>query len=672
LRHPYLKYLLLISFSIYCHTPFSEAATDSGNEYLDMDIAQLMQITITSVAKKPQNLADAAAAVFVITQDDLHRSGATSIPEALRMVPGLQVARIDANKWAVTSRGFSGNFANKLLVMIDGRSVYSSSFSGVYWDAQDTLFDDIDRIEVIRGPGATIWGANAVNGVINIITKKADATQGGIVSLAGGNQDQLIGGLRYGVAMGESIHGRTYLTYHKQNSFERYETDKDANDDWDSLRGGFRLDGEYGDRNFWTLQGDLYSNHENQIIAPFWESENTHCLMVYDDFESSGWNILGRWQKKLSQTSSWTVQSYFDRAHRDEIFIDQTHQTFDLDLQYQTQIGKQNNLIMGLGYRYIIADVNSTFQVSILPEKQSEDLYSGFIQDEIMLAADRLWLTLGVKWEHNDYTGHEIQPSGRLLWKATDKQTLWVAVSRAVRTPFQFEERGHLIMMVDLSHPSFPVVLSLDGSKAYDSEKVIAYEVGYRWLPRLNFSFDLALFYNDYDDLRTTDLASQESYTEFVFANQMYGSSYGVELAADWKPIDWLKFQLGYTYIGFDLEVDADSTSSNLGKITAETSPRHQVSLQSFIRINNTLQLNLLARYVGALDSTISYIDKEMSVDEYLAFDANISWQPTKNINLMLVGQNLFDSGHLEYVSEFNVPATEIGRSVYAKFSYQF
>ncbi|NOQ45790.1 MAG: TonB-dependent receptor plug domain-containing protein, partial [Desulfobulbaceae bacterium] len=387
------------------------ASVDPGNEFLDMDIAQLMQITITSVTKKPQNLSDAAAAVFVITQDDIHRSGVTSTPEALRMAPGLQVGRVDANKWAITSRGFSGTFANKLLVMIDGRTVYSPAFSGVYWDAQDTLLDDIDRIEVIRGPGATIWGANAVNGVINIITKKASDTRGGLISVGGGNQDQFMGGLRYGTQIGELGHGRAYLTYHKQNSFELHQTGEDTFDDWDSLRTGFRMDSEPEDKDSWTLQGDLYSNNENQIVSPFWLPEYPYFSTKYDDFEASGWNMLGRWRKKLSNTSSCTIQTYYDYTNRDEAIIEQTHRTFDLDLQYQTQLGKRNNLVMGLGYRLVDADFDNTFQVSVFPQERSENLSSGFIQDEIMLAPDRLWLTLGAKWEHNDFTGNEIQPT---------------------------------------------------------------------------------------------------------------------------------------------------------------------------------------------------------------------------------------------------------------------
>ncbi len=676
MRRSYRKVLLSIvafSFSIPCYPVSSRASVEADNDFFDMDIAQLMQITITSVAKKPQNLSDSAAAVFVITQDDIHRSGVTSIPEALRMAPGLQVARVDSNKWAITSRGFAGNFANKLLVMIDGRTVYSPAFSGVYWDAQDTLVDDIDRIEVIRGPGATVWGANAVNGVVNIITKKASDTQGGLVSLGGGTHDQLLTGLRYGVALGEDVHGRAYVTYHEQDSFELYETGGDANDDWDSLRTGFRLDSEQAGHNSWTLQGDFYSNNENQTLDPFWLPNPPYLSVENDDFEASGWNILGRWQTEISQTSSWTIQAYYDYTNRDEAIMEQTHRTFDLDLQYQRQLGTRNNLVIGLGYRSVDADFCNTYQVSVHPAERSEDLYSGFVQDEIMLASDRLWLTLGAKWEHNDFTGHEFQPSARLLWKATDKQTVWAAVSRAVRTPSQFEESGIITMAVIPTIPPDTMKVTLGGSEEYDSEDLIAYEAGYRWLALANVSLDVAIFYNDYDNLQTIDPVFPQSFTELAFSNKMSGSTYGLELASDWKPVNWLKFQFGYTYLGFDLEVEANSISSDLGEITEAISPQHQFSIQSAININKDLQFNLWARYVDALKASKDMLSiNKMNVDAYLTLDANVSWRPVENLELMLVGQNLLDSSHLEYVSEFSTPLTEIERSVYGKLTYHF
>ncbi len=663
--------LVAVCLSSHCSPELLDAATGPANEYLDLDISQLMQLTITSVAKTPQQFSDAAAAVFVITQDDIHRSGVTSIPEALRMAPGLQVARVDSNKWAITSRGFASTFANKLLVMIDGRTVYSPAFSGVYWDVQDTLLDDIDRIEVIRGPGATVWGANAVNGVVNIITKKASDTQGGLISLGGGSHDQLMTGLRYGAAIGEAIHGRAYLSYHKRDSFELHGTGEDANDNWDSLRGGFRLDSQDTGEHSWTLQGDLYSNNENQTVSPFWVSDPPYLLEKKDEFEASGWNVLGRWQKELSQTSSWTVQAYYDYTNRDEAIMEQTHATFDLDLQYQRQFGMRNSLVMGLGYRFVDTSFNNTSQVSVNPGEQFENLYSGFVQDEIMLVSDRLWVTLGAKWEHNDFTGHEFQPSGRLLFKATDKQTLWAAVSHAVRTPSQFEKSGKITMAVVPVAPNDTMEFTLNGSEQYSSEELTAYEGGYRWLALSSLSLDLAIFYNNYDKLQVVDPESPQSFNNLYFSNNMEGSTYGVELASDWKPVNWLKLGLGYTYIGFDLEVGVDS-SSDLGEITEKSSPMHQFSFQSSININEELLFNLWVRYVDKLESSKELLVQGSQVNEYLTLDANISWWLQKNMELILVGRNLVNSSHLEYISEFFTPPTEVGRSVYGKLTYHF
>ena len=649
------------------------AAVEPGNEYLDMDISQLMQITITSVSRRPQNLSDSAAAVFVITGDDIHRLGVTSIPEALRLAPGLQVARVDANQWAITSRGFSGTFANKLLVMIDGRSVYSPAFSGVYWDMQDTLLEDIDRIEVIRGPGATIWGANAVNGVINIITKKADDTRGGLVGIGGGNEESFNGGMRYGAKLGDAAYGRVYLKYHRQDSFTLHADGEDANDDWDSLRTGFRMDGDRGTMNSWTLQGDLYHNNENQIVFPYWLTTFPYRLEKRDSFDASGGNILGRWRQKLSRTDSWTFQAYYDFTNRDELIMDQTHHTVDLDFQYRGRFGGRHDLIMGLGYRLVDADFDNSFQVAVTPSHRTDNLYSGFIQDEIALVGDQLRLTLGVKWEHNDFTGNEIQPSGRLLWKVNAHHTMWAAVSRAVRTPSEFEESGRITVAVDPTSPPFPRLYTLNGNDHFDSEELIAYEAGYRWLPRDDFSLDLALYYNDYDRLLTADPLSRQTFNELFLQNKLFGSTYGVELAVDWRPIHQVQCKLAYTYIGFDLKLDSDNIHSDLADIVEEISPRHQVSLLTTYTLTRGLQLNLWGRYVGELKSSKNILARgTVHADEYLEMDVNLSWQAMDNLELMLAGRNLLNSSHLEYVSEFSTPPIEVGRGFYGKLTYHF
>ena len=425
-------------------------ASGSMDNYLDLPLEDLLSMEVTSVSKKKQRLTEAAAAVFVITQEDIRRSGVTSIPEALRLAPGLQVAKIDANKWAISSRGFNTQFVNKLLVLIDGRSVYTPSYSGVYWDAQDTLLEDIDRIEVIRGPGATLWGANAVNGVINIITKQAGDTQGGLMVASAGNEEKVIAGLRYGAELNKNTHGRLYLKFNERDSSYAPGLDDEAGDDWKSLRGGFRIDSQPSDKDRWTVQGDVYEADENQTLnlwrdpsdpsnlnfAPFYLDANTA-----DEIESSGWNLLTRWDHLLSNTSNITLQLYYDHTKRAENFLLQEQDTLDIDFQHQLEVFGNHDLVWGLGYRHIEDEFSNTYIVAFLPDSGSSDLFSAFLQDEIELLPDRLRLTLGSKFEQNDFTGFEVQPSARLIWLPTERSTLWGSVSRAVRTPSRLEDR---------------------------------------------------------------------------------------------------------------------------------------------------------------------------------------------------------------------------------------
>jgi iron complex outermembrane receptor protein len=414
------------------------AASETLNQYLDMDLDQLMQVTITSVAKKPQSLADTAAAVFVITQEDIRRSGVTSIPQALAMAPGLQVLQISASKWSISARGFGGYTSNKLLVLMDGRSLYTPAYSGTFWDVQNTLLEDVDRIEVIRGPGGTIWGANAVNGVINIITKKARDTEGTLVRARAGTRERFGAAARQGGKLGEATYGRLYLmgsdvddNVLRQNTFSN--GDDNANDDWRNLQTGFRLDGAVRKDDKWTLQGDLYKIDGDQIVFPFWLDSPPFLTADYGDYTASGANLIGSWQHTFQNDNVFIFKSYYDNNHRRESYYEDTFNIFDLDMQYEMALGAWNNLTTGLGYRHIDGNFVDNFQVS-LPD-QTQNLYSAFLQDQFTLVDRLLWLTLGTKYEHNDFTGNEWQPSARLLWKPAEAQSVWAAVARAVRTP---------------------------------------------------------------------------------------------------------------------------------------------------------------------------------------------------------------------------------------------
>jgi len=646
----------------------AQAAADRQNELLDLDITQLMNITVTSVAKRDQRLVDAPAAVFVITQEDIRRSGVATVADALAMAPGIQVAKISASKWSVSSRGFGGYLSNKLLVLIDGRSVYSPLYSGVFWDSNSVMLEDVERIEVVRGPGGTLWGANAVNGVINIITKKAEQTQGGLVRVGGGDQETLSSAARYGGKISDTAFGRFYAMYNNHGSNSLVGNGADANDDWQPMQGGFRLDGKPGSMSEWTLQGDLYKNRGDQKIAPYWVSTPPFQLSIDDDVDVSGGNLLGRWKQEFSADSALTVQAYIDTTKRDELLFNWQYDTVDLDLQYETVLGQRQRLTLGGGYRSIQGEVNENFQVWA-PDR-NDVLYSAFVQDEINLVQERLWLTLGSKYEHNDYTGSEWQPSAKLLWKPEANHSLWTSVSRAVVTPTVLQRDARIVVGI-IPFPGVTAV-SFAGTPDCGTEKLWAYEAGYRWQARSNLSFDLALFYNDYEDLFTV-MPSATS-PDISWVNGVSGANQGLELSVDWQATSRLSFILAYAYLDSHLSADEGFSGELAGERYNQGSPQQQLSLRTSINLAEHWRLNLWGRYV---DSTTTWDQSQqpwsaIELDDYFLLDANLIWTPNQHLELMLAGQNLLKSGQLQYRSEYSAPATEIEPGVYGKLTWRF
>ncbi len=650
-------------------------------EYLDMPLEDLLSLEVTSAAKKEQSVKETAASVFVITREDIHRSGVTSIPEALRLAPGVQVSRIDANKWAITTRGFNNQFVNMLLVMIDGRTVYSPTISGVYWDAQDTMLEDVERIEVIRGPGATLWGANAVNGVINIITRNAADTQGGLMVVGAGNEEKAYASLRYGMQLGDGAVGRVYLKYNNHDSFWSPEANRDAGDQWNSLRGGFRIDGNVSDQDNWTLQGDVYQADENQL-ANYWVDPSDPASspyapyyvdpMVEDEIHASGWNLLGRWEHVLASGSLASLQVYYDHSRRAEAFSTQVHDILDLDFQHQFQPLRGHDVVWGLNYRYIRDDFDNTFMASVTPESQGTSLFSLFVQDEIELLTDKLRLVLGSKFEHNEYTGLEIQPTVRLLWMATERATLWGAVSRAVRTPSRVERSSAIVFQIlPGSDPFSPVVVYGYGSDAFDSEKLLAYELGWRNQIRDNLALDLTLYYHDYEELETLEQQlSPEGVPYLIFDNNLLADSRGAELSVDWQPLEWWRLQFGYSYFHISTELSVDS--SFLGAIAPNglSTPEHQFSLRSLMDLSNNLSLDLWIYHAGKIERP-AYL-REMSVPAYTGVNLRLAWRPRENLELSVVGRDLLDDRHLEFVGESYLLPTDIERSVHAQVLLHF
>ena len=663
--------------------PGAEASADEGGTDLaEMSLEELMDIEVYSVSKRAQSLHDSAAAIYVLTQDDIRRTGATSIPELLRWVPGMEVAHIDANTWAITARGFNDRFANKLLVLIDGRSVYTPLFAGVYWDVQDTLLEDIDRIEVIRGPGGTLWGANAVNGVINIITKSAADTQG-IVAVAGvGTEENAFTQGRYGGKIGENTHYRVYGKYFDRGHFEE-PTDLDANDDWDTGQGGFRIDSKLSDSDELMVKGDGYDGERDngQIEATL----GAPYVTAFDSTNDvTGGNIIARWTHTLSDEIQFNLQGYYDYTERDDQQFREVRDTIDIEFQNDIHLFKHNRFSWGLGYRWNHDDIRNEFVTSFFPENDDISLYSGFAQNELSLFDDKLMLTIGTKVEHNAYTGWEVQPSGRALWKVAEHHTLWGAISRAVRTPSRAENDivlNSVVVPPGVTPPGFPAppnpavptVIQLLGDSGYDSENLLAYELGYRAQLHETLSLDLATYYNDYSDLRTVTLDPtapveplvDRTNVRFLATNNMEGETYGAELAVDWLPRpDW-RVRAGYSYIDIHLDLDGPAvTQDSISESQEHASPHNTVFLRNLIDLPYEVELDTNLRYVDNVPSA--------NTGEYINLDVRLGWKPAEHWELSAVGQNLLEDNHKEYgASAFvNSEFTRVPRGAYFKITY--
>jgi len=591
-----------------------------------------MNQDVAVVSRRPEKLLESPSAVQVITGEDIHRSGATSLPEALRLASNLEVAQVNSHDWAVSARGFNNTLANKLLVMIDGRSVYTPLDAGVFWDVQNVLLDDVDRIEVVSGPGGSLWGANAVNGVINIVTKSARDTQGMLVEGGGGSFLQDFGAIRYGGSVGTNLFYRVYGQRFDRNA-ALLPNGKDAPDSGDMSQGGFRLDWYQTEENTFTLSGDSYAGSENTIPG------NTFM---------DGQNLLGRFTHIISDTSDLSIQTYFDRTWRDisQSFADDL-KTYDVDFQFRFAWGSRQSITWGAGYRLMQDEVHNTAALAFVPPNRNMQLFSGFIQDEVTLIPDRLQLPLGTKLEHNDFSGIEAQHTARLAWTPTERHTIWAAVSRAVRSPSRID--------TDVELPGVPP-FELTGDKNFQSETVLAYEAGYRVRPIEQATLSLATFYNDYNNLRAFAPVTP---TTFIINNGFNGQSWGVELSGTYQATDWWRLRAGYTYLHQDLWPGSAKSAPNLQE---GNDPQHQVMLQSIMNLPAHFQLDVTGRYIDTLQNP--------SVPNYVSFDTRIAWWWKDKVEISIVGQNLWDNQH----PEFGPAATrqEIPRSVFAKIALWF
>ena len=660
-----LAFLFLVLGIFSCISPTVAAATP--DELTDLSLAELSNIEVTSVSKMAEKESEAAAAIYVITQEDIKNSGSTSIPDLLRMAPGITVAQAGAHDWTVTSRGSNDQFSNKLLVLMDGRTIYSPLFSGVIWEVQDTMLEDIDRIEVIRGPGATLWGANAVNGVINIITKNSKDTQGGLAVATAGNKINGIGSIREGIKTGDDSYVRTYA---KQTNYDSQDslTGGSAGDSWNKSQAGFRSDSKISDIDKLTVQGDIYNMFENvnYLVPDFAGSADPitgNLVSPAQGLKSSGGNIMARWEQKQSDQSQTSMQVYFDNTYRSTSFFNDEANTIDLDIQHVWTGWNKQEIVWGVGYRFI-NDKNdpASDTYSLTPATRNDSLYSAFVQDKFTLIPNSVFLTLGSKFEHNDYTGVEVQPSARLSWLPAENQTLWASVSRAVHTPYRYTDDATQTLAVV---PSGTYSVAAIGNRDLKSEELIAYELGYRIKPIKSLSFDLSTFYNEYSNLFHTSYGTFTTFLPIAIENGGGATSKGAELSIKWNVLkDW---QLAGAYSYLD---EAYDQKDSVGFSFVGKSPKHQFNIRSVYILPYNIEMTNALYYVNELN----YIDQlsTVHIPGYYRFDTKFSYAITSNIELSLVAQNILDSSHQEFTAFQYASPASIGRSVFASAAIKF
>ena len=660
--------LALIGFLTCLTTSAVAQAVDSeGRDLSTLDIDELAKIKVTSVARRPEAVAQASAAVAVISRDDIRRSGAANLPEALRLLPGLAAARVGTRDWAISSRGFNQQSSNKMLVLIDGRVVYSPIFAGVFWDVQRLPLEDVDRIELIRGPGAALWGANAVNGVINVVTRTAAESRNGVAALTLGTNDQAQGEVRYGTGVG-SADVRVYGMGSTEGASD-FVDGASALDDWQMGQGGFRLDLERGAAQSFTVQGDVYTARGGQRLqvplpdAPFVQA-------LDEDLTAHGGNLLGRWIRRFSPRSDLAVQAYVDYAARSQpsSFGRIGVTTLDLDFQHHFLLGRRQDVVWGLGYRRLADDITGAFNVSFDPPARTVNLVTGFLQDEIVLVADQLALNLGSKFEHNDFTGFELQPTGRILWTPSLSTSFWGAVSRAVRTPSRVDSDIRLVAQVFDAPPVTRV--ELRGSESLDAEELVAYELGYRMVPHQRLSLDITGFYHQYHQLRSFVPLPPESsggtaVVPFIVTNDARARVVGGTATATLQFRPWWRMRVSYTLLDETARLEDDAPAGAIPDAAPHLNPTHQAGIWASFDLPKHLELDVNARYVSRLDT-------EPVVEDYLQADVQLAVRVGEKVRLALIGRDLLARRHVEFPRGGAAARNAIERQVRVRASWTF
>lgn len=675
----YLYYLLCILLYFFPILAYAETTATRDVEFdkiLSLDIDELV---VTSVSKAREKASTAAAAIYVISQEDLHRAGVTSIPEALRMVPGVDVAQINSHAWdvsihnlSVPVRGPNNQFANKLLVLVDGRSVYTPIFSKVYWNMEDLLIADIDRIEVIRGPGSTLWGANAVNGVINIVRKNAVDTQGKYLSLKTGSEEYLTAEGRYGNTAGEDGFYRVYAKKSHAGK-TKLDTKQDGFDDWRQLSSGFRIDKTQPSDSY-TLQGDISGGNQGELSNVV--SVNPPFLMptvIEDEVFNS--NILARWESDRSDTSHTTLQTYLTHYSYQEMGGTSKATTADIDFQNNVFITPRNNVVWGTGGRYISDEVELPQPSFFQESSKTYSTVNFFIQNQYSAIPEKLLLTAGSKFEHNDFTGYELQPSARFSYKPTYTQTIWGAISRAVRVPSRAEFNLDQLISVIPDTSTQPInEIHFLGSEGRETEKLVAYQLGYRLYPSAALSIDINGFYNDYKNLVTANRGTpfrkgNNLYTPLTLNNNGEGYTYGTDLSTNWSISDYWKIAASYSYISLHINSKGEGLINY--SATERSTPHHYFSLRSYTNIKHNIEWDNMFYFVDDLPD----LEGNTLKSTYkLRFDTRVGWKPYHSLELSITGRNLFNTEQPEYIynSTGSIGKNTIGASVIGAISWTF
>lgn len=629
-----------------------------------VDSADVFDLELFSLSKHKEDSFDAPAAVHIITSEDIRRSGATTLPEVLRLAPGLQVAQQGAHKWVVGSRGFDFQFTNGLLVLVDGRTIYTPQFSGVFWDDHDVLLENIDKIEVIRGPGATVWGANAFNGVINIITKSAASTQGNSVMGSIGTNDNQSFSVRHGGKLSEDGFYRIFAKRSLWGSFDA-PNGTDANDSWENSEVGFRTDWNAQKNDKFTVQGNLKEGQSSNYFANLPTLSTPFVEYNPRAHKFRGANTIAKWDHEISPDSKTSTQFFYDYIADHTGIVNRDGTTLDVDFQHVVDANPINQITWGLGYRYIIDNVSTddvllTYRV----HDRRNSLYSTFLQDKIRLVPDKLYLTVGSKLEHNDYTGFEMEPSAKLAYYPDDKQTIWSSVTRAVRTP----SRGEYDSTPRLVGTSTGYIARVS-DPSYTSEKLIAYELGYRIRPEDTLVLEAAAFYNVYDQLRTFESGIIAPFGNVavpsLIANNGTGESQGIELNAKWQAMDKWRLLANYSFLNIDLH--RNSSNDAFFELVEGQSPQHQFGVHSFYTIQPSLELNNNFYYVDNRPNSGA-----AGINAYTRVDVGLIWRPSEQVEVSLSANNLFTPSHAEYQSALFAPYTEVPRTVFLKTTVDF